>query len=479
MKKIIMFFKKRSWLLILIACLIFIPQSFSYQAKLNMRVVVTGIGIDKSGDDSYEVTAQVIIPSPGSESGGTSARLDFISEEGSSVAEGIQKIAYKIGKEAGLSHTDFIMIGETMLSDNIVPVLDYFARDDQVSPALALLVCKGKAKDMIEKTKNLELSVGLGLRKVFLNKQSSLNGLVTPVNNFIADSYGISKTTLISGISISPEGEEEEPKESDVISSDPSTGSGGNSSTGSGGTTPSKSTSEHSDLPGGNQNGSSSGSSTSGDQSSSGSGGGSQGGGQGSSGGGQSSSGGEEKNARIKFYNDIYYFKDGKHVGTLNTEEEILGYFFQSSKSTNGEFKVSGVTCDILEDATIGLQFSNKKSETKVSFENGKPVLKFTITIGSLRTLEILNKAKRNVFVYSKQNKDMSKAINKAVREEITEDIQLAFEKAKTDNVDIFHIGELAYQTKTKEWKKYYDEFGENYLKDCKVEVEVKVSNFN
>ena len=47
MNKIFSFFKKHSWVLVVIALLVFIPQSFSYQAKLNTRVIVTGLAIDK------------------------------------------------------------------------------------------------------------------------------------------------------------------------------------------------------------------------------------------------------------------------------------------------------------------------------------------------------------------------------------------------------------------------------------------------
>ena len=90
MQKIARFIKKHTWVLLLLSCLVFVPESFSYQAKLNMRVIVTGMGVDKV-EDGYEITAQVVMPTPGSESGGGSATLGFISEIGINISDGIQK----------------------------------------------------------------------------------------------------------------------------------------------------------------------------------------------------------------------------------------------------------------------------------------------------------------------------------------------------------------------------------------------------
>ena len=207
MKKFFKFMKQHTWLLILMASIIFIPQSFNYQAKLKMRVIVTGLAIDKK-ENEYEITAQVVLPASGSESMGSGARIDFISETGESVAEGVQRIAYKIGKIAALSHMSFVMIGEDLLKENLATELDFFARDAHVDPAVTMLICEGKAKDTIQETKNLELSVGLSLQKVFIYKQASLNGLVMPLEEFINNAFSLSKSSMVSGVVIKKEGEE-------------------------------------------------------------------------------------------------------------------------------------------------------------------------------------------------------------------------------------------------------------------------------
>lgn len=425
MKSVYEFFKKHTWVFILVACIVFIPQSFNYQAKLNMRVIVTGLAIDKSNNE-FEVTAQVVMPSSGSESGGSGARLDFISEKGDNVAEGIQKIAYKIGKVAALSHMSFVMVGQDMLSENLATALDFFARDAHVAPAVSLLICEGKAKDTLIETKNLELGVGIGLQKVFLYKQGSLNGFVMPLEEFINNAFSLSKSAMVSGVVIKEEGMDENSLEASQKQ-------------------------EQSPMQ----------------QSTSGS---SQ----------QSSSGSsEEKKARIKFYNDIYYFKNGKYINKLNDEKSILGVFWADLVSNSGDFKISHVTGGVLNDATIGLEFSNKSTTMKVDFKEGKPVFNVNINIKEMQITEILNKDRPTLNIYDSQDEEIIKKIKAAAKKEIRECVQSAFEKSQQDNVDIFDIGEKAYQTKSKEWKKYYEEKGENYLKDIRLKVNVKIRNFN
>lgn len=423
MKKITSFLKKHTWLFVILACLLFIPQSFNYQAKLNMRVVITGLAIDKA-EDGYEVTAQVVIPSPGSESGGTSAELDYISETGKSIADGLEKVSYKMGKMAGLCHTDFVILGESMLEENMVTALDYFARDAMVYPSIMMLVCEGKAKDTIKKTKDLELAVSVGLQKVFTFKQNSLNGLVIPVDQFINCSYNISKSAIVSSIKI--ENEEENSSES-----------GGSSD---------KSSSSSESQQGG------------------------------SSSSGQSA---PPESARIKYLNDLYYFKNGDYVGKLDKDKEILGYLLTDQDSTNGDFKVENVTSGLLENATIGLKFSNKKTSKKVEFKDGKPVFKVDINFTDVMLIEILNKGEPSLNVYDKQNDQLVNAIKKHLIKQVKSYVEMAFTKAKDDNVDIFDIAQLAYQTQTKKWKEFYKDKGEGYLNDCEIEVNVKIRNFS
>lgn len=445
MQKIAMFLKKHTWVLLLVSCLVFVPQSFSYQAKLNMRVIVTGMGVDKV-DGGYEITAQVVMPAPGSESGGGSATLGFISEIGVNISDGVQKIAYKIGKTAGLSHMSFLIVGQSMLQDNLAEELDYFVRDPELNTSVMMLISPTSAKEMLNKTETLELSAGVGLQKVFIYKQSSFNGVMMPIEEFVNNAFSLSKSSAVSGIFISSEGEEELGKSTDE--------------------TLNKAGQESAKDGGGSQDGSESGGQS----------------GQNNNGASNSS---ESKNSenkqdgRIKYYNDVYYFKAGKCVGKFEKEEELLGFFLTDNVTNNGEITVKNVNGGILKDAVVGLEFREEKTKRKVSFKEGKPVFELQIRIKDVQIVELLNGGALSEKVYRDVDDETVKAIKKAVYKKVENDIMQAFEKAKTDDVDILKIADRCYQFKPAEWKKFYEKYGEAYLDQVEIKVETNIKNVN
>lgn len=432
MQKIGKFTKRHTWILLLLSCLVFVPQSFSYQAKLNMRVIVTGMGIDKV-EDGYEITAQVVMPTPGSESGGGNATLGFISEIGVNVSDGVQKIAYKIGKTAGFSHMSFLIVGQNMLEDNLAESLDYFVRDPELNTSVMMLISPTTAKDMLSKTETLELSAGVGLQKVFIYKQSSFNGVMMPIEEFVNNAFGLSKSSAVGGILITEEGEEELGKStSETLSGSESGGQSGQGN-----------------------NGSSSG------------------------GGGGSKSTGSSQDGRIKYYNDVYYFKRGKFIGKFEKEEELLGFFLTDNVSNNGEFTVKNVNGGVLKNATVGIQFREEKTRKKINFKEGKPVYELQITFKDVRIVELLNDGALTEKIYRDPDEEMVSAIKKAIEKEVERDIMQTFEKAKTDDVDIFKIADKCYQFKPKQWKKFYEEHGEAYLDHVEVKVKTTIKNVN
>lgn len=452
MQKIGKFIKRHTWILLLLSCLVFVPQSFSYQAKLNMRVIVTGMGIDKV-EDGYEITAQVVMPTPGSESGGGNATLGFISEIGVNVSDGVQKIAYKIGKTAGFSHMSFLIVGQNMLEDNLAESLDYFVRDPELNTSVMMLISPTTAKDMLSKTETLELSAGVGLQKVFIYKQSSFNGVMMPIEEFVNNAFGLSKSSAVGGILITEEGEEELGKStSETLSSSEN---GLSSSGESGSSSGENSGSESGGQSGQGNNGSSSG------------------------GGGGSKSTGSSQDGRIKYYNDVYYFKRGKFIGKFEKEEELLGFFLTDNVSNNGEFTVKNVNGGVLKNATVGIQFREEKTRKKINFKEGKPVFELQIMFKDVRIVELLNDGALTEKIYRDPDEEMVSAIKKAIEKKVERDIMQTFEKAKTDDVDIFKIADKCYQFKPKQWKKFYEEHGEAYLDHVEVKVKTTIKNVN
>ena len=191
------FFKKNIWLIIIMVLVVVFPTGLSNQAKLNMRTIVTGLAIDKTSD-GYEVTAQVVKTVSGTESSGIGAEIEFISDNAKTVSKGLAKLLYKAGKVSAFSHTNFIILGKDILSDDVTKCLDIFLRDKVIKNSAMILFSKEKASDEIKKTKNLELSVGLGLQKVYSFKQEESEGLMMTVLDFLIENDTYGKTTVAS-----------------------------------------------------------------------------------------------------------------------------------------------------------------------------------------------------------------------------------------------------------------------------------------
>ena len=64
--------KKHIGLLLVLIIICVFPISLSSQTKLSMNVIVTGIAVDKVGDN-YKVTAQIVKTTPSTESAGSGA----------------------------------------------------------------------------------------------------------------------------------------------------------------------------------------------------------------------------------------------------------------------------------------------------------------------------------------------------------------------------------------------------------------------
>ena len=165
------FIKKHSWLFIIFAIIVLFPQSLSNQAKLSMKTIIPGVAIDKT-DNGYEVTALVVTPTRGSESGGGQIRATYITENGQTVAEAVEKLGFVMGKSAGLGNLNYILLGKSIFDNNVVGQLDYFVRDKKTSNSVLVLACEDEAKEMIKKTEMLEASTGIGLQKVYLYNYS-------------------------------------------------------------------------------------------------------------------------------------------------------------------------------------------------------------------------------------------------------------------------------------------------------------------
>lgn len=418
------FFKRHIALIIFLLLVLIFPVCLSSQAKLNMRIIVTGLAIDKSEGD-YEVTAQMVKVSPGTQSQGSNATIDFFSEKAPTISLALSKLKYRAGKVSAFSHTSFVVLGKELAENEGTKCLDVFIRDKVLSNSTLVLFAEDKAGDEIKKTKDIELSVGLGLQKVFMFKQEESDALMVSALRFLNENNSYSKTSCASVLSLNTDDESS------------GGGSGGSGESGSSGSS--------------SESGGSGGSSSKA-QGEAESGGGSSGGGSSSSGSGSGGSG-SSKQSSANFFNSnapIYVFTEGKLATKFEEEEEILGYMIACKGTKRFEIVLEDI--EGLEGAKVTVKVKNKGASYKLRFEDEIPCLDIKINLKDAEIVEILtDKPIENI------DDPKYDAIVKKLEETIKEHISKAFEKARGAKADVFKAYELAYKFQTKKVEKYYN----------------------
>lgn len=430
------FIKKHTWVLILVLVLILVPQSLNIQSELNMRTLITGVAVDKDGEQ-FEVTAQIVKPKVGGSSPSGNAELDFVSVKAKTISEALNKIAYLLGKTAGLSHINFILVGKDLASsDEMQITLDYFLRNTKIISSALVIIAPNKAKDELNKTSGLETTNAVGLQELYAYKEDSMNGVAKKLQEFVNDAYTKSKSSIVSGFSIQKEGE-------------------GTTGATTGGASTGDDSSGVSADP---QNGG-------------------EGSGGGSSGGSNSGSGSGNK-ARISYDNPIYLFSNNQLKTVLTDVDELLGIYLLNCTASDGVVSVENVNSEFFENAKLGLSLRNKKVKYKAFIDDaGIKNLKITLSVGKTEITEIDSK-NISQSLFESDRTYLSDSVKNAISKKFTEAISKAVNKAHESGVDILNIADRLYRRYGKEFVDWLDSNQDfEWLKSVKITLNVQIKN--
>ena len=137
---------KRIAIFILIAAAVII-LSVNYKGNdVLKRGIVLGLGVDGCAD-GVRVTAEMISPGNGGEQVGTFTKT--VSANGATVAEALQAIAEKSGKETSLGQCVVLVLGEEFVKNDFTSVTEYFMRSDSFKGSAVVCCCKGTAEQLL------------------------------------------------------------------------------------------------------------------------------------------------------------------------------------------------------------------------------------------------------------------------------------------------------------------------------------------
>lgn len=145
--------------------------------EVNDLALVMATGIDKKDDKTIELSVQVFIPraaggggglaGSGSGGGGGGTEQTLVrSEEGTTIADAMAKLQEKLPRRIFWGHGEVFVIGEKMAKEGIREHIDFLMRDPEPRERADVLVCKGKAKTVLELLPPLERSSAEVLREM-------------------------------------------------------------------------------------------------------------------------------------------------------------------------------------------------------------------------------------------------------------------------------------------------------------------------
>ncbi|MBR5438756.1 MAG: hypothetical protein IKV61_00865 [Clostridia bacterium] len=188
---------KRAKIFILIFIAIFVFYFTSDFALLNIEktAFIVSLGIDKV-EDEYSVTAQIAVPE--TSIGQSSNDESVITASGKTLYSAVTKIGEMTGWYPKLSFCNLIILGESMLSENVFNVIDFFIRSYKVEDSAILCACYGLAKEVLLSHSPLDNISGLSLAKIFVRDYNGASRiLTTSIKEFSIGYYSRSESAFM------------------------------------------------------------------------------------------------------------------------------------------------------------------------------------------------------------------------------------------------------------------------------------------
>jgi len=208
--------------LALVLC--FGAKVFDLGSEVGSRVVVTGIGIDKDGEN-YRVSAQVFTPQI---DGTKTQKKSVVTADGKTIGFAVAQLSLKTGRVATASHCKLIVLGQSLLTESVLDPLNYFVTDLEINWGAVVVATNGKAEETISGLNELEQNAEFNWQE-FLNNNREVDVIaVNSIRELMLQSQDRSKSFLLTVMNV------EKKQSGSSGSSGGSSGSDGSGGSGSG-----------------------------------------------------------------------------------------------------------------------------------------------------------------------------------------------------------------------------------------------------
>lgn len=389
--------------------------SFQYTnqpAQSQTQAIATALAVEQTEDNMIEVSAVILTPIPAS----TSKRKAYTAK-GYDITNAINNISLQVGKQIGFGQCDIMAVGDKLCETNALKALDYLTRTKRVGRNAVLLNFSGKTEDFANCVVQINDSLSLKVSEIINFNREYITATETNIESFFKGYYGDLGVSTMPKIKISE-------------------------------------TEMNNSIPIKIKEASSSQSETSG------------------SGGSSSGGGGKE----LYFANDgtTSIFRDGKKFTEIKPEDVKYINLLQP-ENVLGTFILENVNSNLFKDARVVIDLTNKEMEYKLSFENGKPKIKYDIEL-YIMIDEIIESEKTENLLHT-ENWFVDDSVVNGLQSKVEANLDMVVTKLKEQNMDIIDIYDKFYKFKNKKFTKFLSslENEKDFLKDVIFDYKITI----
>ena len=197
MKKFVSLFFHTPILIVL--CLVFIVfgiPALARESQINEFAVAVGVGIDKSENENFEygVSFLLFVPIPDQT---FTENYKVLNADGDSVSDAVNQVGLYIGKKIRFAHIKTIVIGEDILNENIIEMLDYFVRENDIASSTKIVSTNGKALDFMKVAEKIDSKMTTKISEIVSYNSDDLFGVESSLENLYNGYLSPTKTSLV------------------------------------------------------------------------------------------------------------------------------------------------------------------------------------------------------------------------------------------------------------------------------------------
>ncbi|MDR6224975.1 Ger(x)C family spore germination protein [Desmospora profundinema] len=142
------------------------------QTEVDEIAIIRALGLDQTEEGLLQLSVQVVTPTPmtgegmeGSQQGGGIREDTVRTVTGITLADAIANLQQQLPRKVFWGQTDILLLGEELARKDIRDHLDFFSREADTRLGMKPLVCKGKAREILEMKSDLETTSAAALQK--------------------------------------------------------------------------------------------------------------------------------------------------------------------------------------------------------------------------------------------------------------------------------------------------------------------------